>query len=444
MQGNERHSSEMDPQFVDQAWGEMSAMLDREMPVTQVPSTGHSAFRRYGLLLLVLVIGFAAGVGTMLYWQPTTPDALQPPFEQPKNETPTMAPPAVAQAEFIPQARSDIASNASSVAATPTRGGTSSTNDPLDSSTKTTNYSSKIYTSNPDHTAKENNLGQVATIPVEQESNRSIKDLPTMLTEAATNDRRTQILPLADLDKTSVSLQVDEHIHEMSSLVFPERSERLRFGLMVSVHSAPLAKVSGASAGFNVEYQLDDRFAVRSGISYTMYRDFFNQNNDYTPYIIDPTFDLNGELFDQYSTTESSKNVNVRPVSQMEYVEMPVALVYQASDRWRINLGVKMSYLLSVRDYGRVNRHDSNGGFNNPSPTTPIASNETSINDLLYQGLRKFDFATVIGIGFYPRPNYGLEVRFNRGMVDYTKDKFWNIRQINANRSFELGMHYNF
>ena len=63
MQGKERNSDRIDEQFVDFSWSEMSKKLDQEMPVRNVPTSSNN---RYGLLLLVLFIGFVCVIGNLL------------------------------------------------------------------------------------------------------------------------------------------------------------------------------------------------------------------------------------------------------------------------------------------------------------------------------------------------------------------------------------------
>jgi len=67
MLGKERNNDMSDSQFVDQGWSAMSKMLEQEMPVAEAPAGGSKG--RYGLFLLFLLIGFASGIGTMMFIQ---------------------------------------------------------------------------------------------------------------------------------------------------------------------------------------------------------------------------------------------------------------------------------------------------------------------------------------------------------------------------------------
>ena len=79
MQGNDYNSNQsevnLDEAFVSHSWGEMSKMLDKEMPVVKEEKDN----KRYFFLLLLLLVGFAGGVTTMVLLGST-------PIEEPKEK----------------------------------------------------------------------------------------------------------------------------------------------------------------------------------------------------------------------------------------------------------------------------------------------------------------------------------------------------------------------
>jgi hypothetical protein len=118
-------------------------------------------------------------------------------------------------------------------------------------------------------------------------------------------------------------------------------------------------------------------------------------------------------------------------------VEIPIEFSYKISRKFQVQLGVKSGYLVKANaDSAPV--QDINA--------LPLNSNEESkLSDTkLYQSLNKFNISTSIGLGFYPMKNFGINLQYNHGLVDITRDDVWLQQQINTNNNLQLSATYFF
>jgi hypothetical protein len=111
---------------------------------------------------------------------------------------------------------------------------------------------------------------------------------------------------------------------------------------------------------------------------------------------------------------------------------MPLEIAYRFSKKFQIHLGMKTGYLVDV-----------NADETLRTPNTNLSSNR-SIDQDLQNGLKKIDFATTIGLGFYPTKNIGIDLQYNHGMTDITKDEVWLQHQVNSNKNLQLSAIYFF
>ena len=92
-------------------------------------------------------------------------------------------------------------------------------------------------------------------------------------------------------------------------------------------------------------------------------------------------------------------------------------------------MGVKLSYLLNTKTDGYFS-----GNLN--------SRDAELLDKAMYNSMKKMDFATVLGFAIYPSSKVGLELKYNHGLVDYTIDEKWHVRQLNTNKTFELSLNY--
>lgn len=445
MQGKERNSTKIDGAFTDHAWANMKAMLDEEMPVAAPIPTNNT--RRNGFLLaLFLLIGFGVGVGTMFVYQQQQPIPAPPQQQQKAAELIPLA--QVATPEKKPEEASHLVEGPPGAIAA-----VQAQQLAINSTTKST-YDKKLYTNSSSvlsqtsstlSSEKQIRKSESVDSPVKEKSSSiQLLEAPKTLNleTKAINKKRIAIDELSLIPARLVTLAVADQDDKLDALAMPKKN-RWQLSMYAGMHSLQFRQLTGLSGGIGVSYRLDDRFLLRTGVGYSLFSDFAHKELDDISFFDDTQLLATGEdiNLNSYSTVESNKKTAHLPIVRLEYLDLPVTLVFEASQRWRINMGVKASYLLSASDSGKFRDiYDGGGGFNPNEPSNL----KHSVDDVLYSSIKKFDFATVLGFGYYPTPRVGLELRYNRGMVDYTKDKVWNLRQINSNQSFEFSLHYNF
>ena len=65
-------------------------------------------------------------------------------------------------------------------------------------------------------------------------------------------------------------------------------------------------------------------------------------------------------------------------------------------------------------------------------------------NQNIKNGINHFDFAASIGLGFYPTKKLGIDLRYNHGLTDITKNDVWGRNNFNTNRNVQFSLLYFF
>lgn len=428
MQGKERNNHHIDAEFEHFAWSEMSALLDKEMPVAPAPvQKGNN--RRYGLFALLLLVGFISGVGTTLLLDKNDAGDQKEKLEQVKT------PQKIADSENKAVA---VLSNAET--------------DQLITQQKTTQkVEQQIQNTFQNNSKTSANVGNLYTnsSSVIVKSSSSAKEIPAAsqvvkkLTPVA---KQTQQANLADLQSTqdisdrwdtptaviptNALVAVDLPDHTTSLDYFPGyKAPKWSFGVFLSNHTRDWSGAHGWSAGLNTSYRMDGAFSIRTGLSYSQLTGFrstsFGVNEPLTHTYFEPLEQTDLD----YSSVSSLEGNQDLPFQSLHYLDLPVALHYKMSRKVGIVMGVKMSYLLDTQMDGYI--------------ADGLDDEQTDLlSEALYGSMRKVDVATVLGFSINPTKNIGLEFKYNHGLIDYTKDQLWHIRQLNTNKTFELGLHY--
>lgn len=445
MLGNERHNEINDPEFVDRAWSEMSGMLDKEMPVVPVAPAPSN---RYGLLLLVLLIGFVAGVGTMFLvqkesdepGQPNQPQHQQVATDEPIAST-TMLTPAQQQLTSTAEA-SELNTSTISAGAIEKQiqnqllGANRST---IKTSKLPTIDITKLYTNsssvivNTSTPISEKNIVSQAIPVVEDkmafgtdesifESNdQKVALLQPRSTFAALTPLTTNQPDLLDWNSNDPDLE----------LLALAQDPKLNFGFYFGSQTRDFKGMHGMTSGIYASYQLDAKFAFRTGLGYSLIKGFQAKTIGVAEPLTPEFFDPIETNIDDYSTVASLESNQDLPFQSLHYLDVPFGLDYRMTENFGILMGLKLSYLLHANTDGYLSDN--------------LTNEELALLDkALYRSLRKTDVATVLGFGIYPSSKMGVELKYNHGLVDYTIDENWHVRQLNTNKTFELSLNYFF
>jgi len=435
MLGKERNKEMEDQQFTDFAWSEMSNMLDREMPVTPAPKKG----KRYGLLLLVLLIGFVAGIGTMFFVQrgvvaPTIQPAIpQAPRKMAKEKVVAKAEQSLMTAETdqllaVQKSNQQIENkiqNTLTKSATP-------------SAPKNVNlYDQNVYTNSSSvivfNESPENKLKDHFIDPSSRLNTNRLANVQSTKAEEVNNqiDNQKDVYPnsLAFLKHSSIPFIAVPQKGVELEIQMPRPAPKLNFGFYMGTQTRDFKGMHGLSTGIYARYGLDDKFSLRTGLGYSVITGFQSKsigiNEPLTPDYFEP-IEINVQ---DYSSVTPLVNNQDLPLQNLQYLDLPVALDYRMSGKLSIIMGMKFSYLLNAKTSGNVSQNLNDRDIK-------------LLDDALYNSMRKMDVATVFGFSVYPSSKVGLELKYNHGLIDYTIDQNWHIRQLNTNKTFELSMNY--
>ncbi|MFT5168916.1 MAG: hypothetical protein ACI8P3_004161 [Saprospiraceae bacterium] len=453
MLGKERNSELSDEQFLDQAWAKMSGKLDQEMPVIATPSS--DSRMRYGVLLLFLFIGFASGLGTMFFLQKDKSIEIEKPVDLKYN------PMEVAEVNLgeddnqitKPIAETDQLAVVNKIskhiekkiqtnfAKKPANEGGQNNQAIYDQ--KTYNNSSSVVVFNQNFGMDAEHAGGLNGSPNPQ--NR-----PSLI-QSENNNNPTEITSTNTVQKKEVAILGDpayqfEAINALTGQAIPllkipwqavqldfqllTSPPKLSFGFYLGTQTRDFEGMHGLSSGIFASYRLDSKFSIRSGLGYSILKGFHLGSHSIadplTPAFFEPI-----EVVDlqAYSTVASSESNQDLPIQSLHYIDLPIALDYRMNDKFGILMGMKFSYLLDTKTDGYFSDN--------------LNSEEATLLDIaLYDSMKKVDIGTVLGIGIYPTSRVGLELKYNHGLVDYTIDEKWHVRQLNTNKTFELSLNY--
>ena len=451
MQGKERNSDMFDDQFIDQAWAKMSGKLDLEMPVIASPSSDRKVL--YSLLILFLLIGFASGIATMFFIQKDEYKKYEKPTDVKYN------PKEVAQATFDGEQEYGKNSIAETDQLAVVNRGSKDIEKKIqnnfsnklvekeDQNSQTVygqinynNSSSEIIInknailsdakpkedlSSYSNTATEIQANIISNINSISTSNDIQNKVVNVLDNQAFQKGMLPMLPNKEVAFLELPLQDVELTYQL----IPE-PPKLSFGFYLGTQTRDFDGLHGLTSGLYASYRLDSKFSIRSGVGYSLIKGFHigtqGIGDPLTPAFFEPIEIVDLQTYSTVSSLESNQEL---PFQSLSYIDLPIALDYRMNSDFGILMGVKFSYLIDSK---------TNGYFSDN-----LTSDESDLLDkALYNSMKKMDFGTVLGLGFYPTTKVGLELKYNHGLVDYTVDEKWHVRQLNTNKTFELSLNY--
>ncbi len=434
MQGKERNITKIDKQFRDRSWGEMQKILDSEMPQVHDKENGK---KRLLPLLFFLLIGFGFGLGTMAYFNGNEKNEVPNPVEESTKE--------VAKIEKIaennPQSITEQSNTISSKIA-------ESTLNKVVRETKDqfSDFAIQISPSKQNNVISENLLVTDLQEKEQSSKNRSLQSIENPIVFKHSDLKLSPIqnmegvIPKIDLLEL---LELDEKF-ESSKKAKPKKWS---FGILLGNYFNDKSLFAGATFGGKVNYSLNRKLSIGGGIQYSILAGYQKKKLINSNRAADELDSVPGNgIFDDTTSTSSNPNEESfvldnnnqtgsghsdLPISHLHYIEIPLEFAFRITKKIQVNLGAKAGYLISA------NWDKKNVSFDNNS-------NVTRSQNSFSNSLEKLDFATSIGLGFYPSKQIGIDLRYNHGLVDITKDDHWLNDQINTNKNIQLSVLYLF
>lgn len=446
--------TKIDKKFTDQAWNEMSKMLDKEMPVSSSKKIG---WKRYLLLLLLVSVGFGAAYGLMAAFSDLNTETKSTKTERP-----------VAKVEKL-NSENSLKANDSKVV-----------KDNFNDSKKIT---SQTVNSNKVLTSQSNEKKSVSSLNSKQLDSK--KNNVSISSDPPKNSRIGSSLKTAKTNNISISIDQLNALPLLNINGFPIENNPLSTGFEFVGNGKnkkgllnpdvlkikgdgifhPIKTIDGLGGSLVFGYKLNNpKLGFETGIGYQFLttnpaaddKRLFQFNSDadelaagaensldFSP---KPNFDITVPVDVENNYTVSAEELQdttgtfslINFPMDLHYLRVPFEIYYQISPRWNIKGGMNLSLLLS-----------------SPSPTTGGLLNfENSINNqkIVANGsyredffsneipIRKLDLGASLGMSYKFSKNIEGSFQYNFGLIDH-----FNLNNLSSkNRYFQLSLAYNF
>lgn len=196
----------------------------------------------------------------------------------------------------------------------------------------------------------------------------------------------------------------------------------------------------GFEVGIGIWYQLSNKWNLYARLSYGQY-----YRSGYDPVFRISSFQASDSYFEEANNLDyvnldksfASYEETVTLVDRLDYLHLPLGIRYKIHSRWDINLGTRLSYLLSGRN-----------SIGNSFAANSALKDGLGVNALLYENnyYRSFDLAFSAGIRYHLHRHWFIGVMYNNGMyniLDVDKIQGSTDRR-DYNRDLGLSVTYTF
>ena len=125
-------------------------------------------------------------------------------------------------------------------------------------------------------------------------------------------------------------------------------------------------------------------------------------------------------------------------LERLNYVNIPLLVSYQPVSALKLMAGLNLAI--------RLNKFNAFGeGTNNLDSELLSSEGRTSESvDLIFdQGIKRTDISGVIGVGYFPLKNTGIDLRYNYGFQDYSRNEIFQNGKRHINQNLQLSLvHY--
>ncbi|NNE29187.1 MAG: hypothetical protein HKN16_06100, partial [Saprospiraceae bacterium] len=164
---------------------------------------------------------------------------------------------------------------------------------------------------------------------------------------------------------------------------------------------------SGFSLGLFGEWSLNERFSLFSGLEYHQIKKINPAENSFSAaedfFDMEPSTQLdrqamNAGLSILYGTYSGNSEFKVLGIDQMDYVSVPLELVFKVNNRMRVNAGLGISYLASAK----MQNDERPEGWASADLKDETELSSLQGNELLGTAIQRWDVAPTIGFSFKP------------------------------------------
>ncbi len=445
MQDNYNNDFEQFDQYADQSWKKMQGMLDKEMPAATTFQKGSQRKSYLGYLLL-LFLSFGAGVGSVLLWQQSTDVEEKIPVKI-HQSAPIAGTSVEAEKEESGQQGLKESKNGNTVnsflALAPTQRYQNTT---------------KVKTTSNYHKVSSQTIGYAQNYfrkYFQNEKTQSPVNNPTLTTTTASKTESLQLSPQTfdpfvasnmlplNLTKASFALpESNDKKEAVTALRIPDdRKLKLKVGWLAGLHSEPSKGYGGYTTGLLFDLEVDKRFGLQTALNFSRYQ-FNDINLNDSP----DAFDLNtsdgsapgisNEVIEVPFTVRSSSGGSALPLGSASYVSLPVFLTYKPFKKLRINMGVEYARMIAA---SAKKLRNSNSNFDYKTSYS-ILEGTSPYGNLL----NKTNFSASFGFSYLPHGPFALDIRYNHGFSDLSKNTQQLVKQNDTRESLQFSLMYYF
>ncbi len=446
MLDNKDNQFEMDDQFYDQAWTSMQDMLDQEMPVlTTAPSKRRK--KPYALLLLLWLVGFGAGISSILLWQqkmePTSPEKMLPTIpianvEQAIKET-GLIERGEAEKQF---AENQIIKESKLALVKPLIKESKISAQKAVVSNFTKSNIVSIINNASDKNSTLPNTSSIDKPNLTELQSKAIFNNPLHLeSKQIASLEKFNLLPLIIESVDFAGIVKIENDKVLSELLIPaDKKIKFNWGLMAGAHSETGSGYGGYSLGFIVNAEMDRRFGFATGLMFNRFQ--FNNiilNNSPGAFNLNQSNDLNPGVYNDvtevpFQTRSSNSSSSAVRLGSANYVSVPLMLTYKTSRTFRVNMGVEYARMLNASS------DKFNGNGNQDFSSSYKWYDTSAYGDLL----NKTNFTALFGLSLQPNEQFGFDLRYNHGFTDLSKNKGQFAGQSDTRESLQFSIMYYF
>ena len=210
------------------------------------------------------------------------------------------------------------------------------------------------------------------------------------------------------------------------------KSNKWNIGLELATYASAGATVDGYAGGAVVAIPMQsEKFNLRTGLNFNAQQRYFDSNVPISEADrgANPSFGTSTVVVDP----DPDFQVNAQQLS------FPLTVEFKPRKSWGLEGGLQASYLLGARNLKGAEAYQTLAGFTNGNESIrtfvsslskqayDVTSNADPIDNstVNLDAFRRMDIALTAGFGYYPTNNLGVRLQYQRGLIDMLKaDQF--------------------
>lgn len=421
-----------DEQFIDEAWNQMRAMLDQEMPEE----------RKRRLVPVFWVVGAAASllllltVGGILWQQ----QEKQAPVAVIKNADSTLSKWAAEDCEESTNNSTLVQQNAK--IKQPNQGMFEKNNANFHST-----ITGDLKNEKPEHSNKvvnnglavNHNQNNVAAEIMSQVFDN--KDVNSQNIKSNKNQNIIPFTPIHSLDLVMLEYQKPNDVAKQplkpqywypldpneGSTPENAKQDNFKIGVEFATYSSTYAAVDGYAGGAVLDIPVQSKsLNLRAGVNFSAQQRYFDSNIPAgAGKSADPNVNNNPGFVGNNVVVDPNPELSVNA----QQLSLPLTLQFKPRRTWGLEGGLQASYLLNAQNLKGAEAYQTLAGMTYGSQQVRTLvegfSLDSSANNnsdkINLEQLRRFDVALTAGFGYYPTSSIGVRLQYQRGLIDMLK-----------------------